>query len=212
MVVLEAEPPRKKSIFGGIFSKSKEPRDAEKEQRERESRRTQAPGSSRPEGGGKLRSARHPAAAPVSVPGNSETLGRSNKPIPPPISIPPRFDEHFMNGHNLPKHLISSKKFRTVSIASLEAMDGTANNTTVGSPTSSRMSPTPGVMTPPLQDPYEATATWLNNEEKELEDRGAVRRRRPGVTFDLTDDDTPKSRGNYRLARASRLYARQDSE
>lgn len=82
------------------------------------------------------------------------------------------------------------------------------NNTVVGSPTSTVRSPTPsGPLTPPIRDPLEAAHEWRNNEERVYNDRGTQRRRRPGVTFDLNEEDAmPKSSGNYRLARASRIY------
>lgn len=60
---------------------------------------------------------------------------------------------------------------------------------------------------PPLRDPYLATEEWRNNEERELEDRGTHRRRRPGVTFEVLEDEAPKNRENYRMARASRVQS-----
>ena len=79
----------------------------------------------------------------------------------------------------------------------------------MGSPTSSMRTSTPGPYnspSPPLRDPILATQEWRNNEERDMEYRGTHRRRRPGVTFDLSEDDVPKSRDNYRMARASRIY------
>ncbi|KZT67714.1 hypothetical protein DAEQUDRAFT_377805 [Daedalea quercina L-15889] len=82
-----------------------------------------------------------------------------------------------------------SKRHRTVSAASVEAVDGTVANTVTGA--DSTRSSTAGRLSPPLRDPQAATQEWRSREAADLADRGTGRRRRPGVTFDV-DADTPE--------------------
>ena len=70
-------------------------------------------------------------------------------------------------------------------------------------------SPTPGLLTPPLRDPHEATMEWQINEEIEERYRGKLRRRRPGVVFDVGEDENPKDSRAYRR---SRMYMRAHQE
>ena len=63
-------------------------------------------------------------------------------------------------------------------------------------------------MTPPIRDAVEAAHEWRNKEEMGYLKRGSHRRRRPGVTFDLTDDETPSK--NNRQLRVSRIYAHRE--
>ena len=70
-------------------------------------------------------------------------------------------------------------------------------------------SPTPGLLTPPLRDPHEATMEWQHNEEMNERYRNTGRRRRPGVVFDVEDDDNPKDSRAYRR---SRMYMRTHRE
>ncbi|KAH9842642.1 uncharacterized protein C8Q71DRAFT_213588 [Rhodofomes roseus] len=81
-----------------------------------------------------------------------------------------------------------SKRHRTVSAASVEAVDGTANTVTGADSTRSS---TAGRLSPPLRDPMTAAQEWRNKEEADFADRGTWRRRRPGVTFDI-DPDAPE--------------------
>ncbi len=235
----QEEPPKKKGLFGLFRSKSKEAR--EREQVEGEAPRQITPGPSQRSGGGnKLRSTRQPPGSAVAgLNGKAELShapepSRYERPIPPPISIPPPSAFTFA-GELSPSKFhavrVRSKRYRTVSSASVEALDGTAvcifislsstygrtivnetitaylqNNTVVGSPTSSMRSHTPGLLTPPIRDAIEAAQEWRDLERNFI-DRGATRRRRPGVTFDVVDEDAPR---NARLARASRLYGSGD--
>ena len=58
----------------------------------------------------------------------------------------------------------------------------------IGSPVQSNI-PLPEVpfLRPPVRDPYVATEEWRNNVEADNTDRGAGRRRRPGVVFDIPE-------------------------
>ncbi|KAL5511258.1 hypothetical protein ACEPAH_4473 [Sanghuangporus vaninii] len=200
-------------------TKDKEIRDR-LEPKEQEARK-QVPGSQRDqrtESLNKPRSTRPPTivltaeSEPNLIPPNAGTTPsnlqvkqpRASRHVPPPISIP--------TPDAIPFRLFSSKsrRYRTMSAASMEAVDGTANNTVVGSPTSSRRSPTPsGPLTPSVRDPIEAAQAWRDNEEVFL-DAGSHRRRRPGVTFDLRGDEGQKDGALYR--RVSRIQRqRRDS-
>ncbi len=65
-----------------------------------------------------------------------------------------------------------------------------------------------GPPSPPLRDPFSATEEWRNNEEKDFMNRGAARRRRPGVTFDLNakegDGGLLEQNERQRLTRSTR--------
>lgn len=129
-------PEKKKAggIFGMFRSTSKSPKEpreldeSKEHEHEQDSRRTHTPGpSQRPEGGNKLRSTKVPPAAaanplkaeavPVKEP--AKLTKASARHVPPPIAIPP---------NALAVRLVSSKskRYRTMSAASLEALDGTA--------------------------------------------------------------------------------------
>lgn len=109
---------------------------------------------------------------------------------------------------------LHTKRTRTMSRASLEAQDGQTQtavraihihisqtarliyflqtNTVVGSPTQSALSQTPGpFIPPPLRDPVIAAHEWRNKEEADARGRAKERRRRPGVTFDMDQDEPP---------------------
>ena len=114
-------------IFRSTSKPSKEPREAD-ESRDLDSRRLSTSGPShRPEGGNKLRSMKPPPAANQpkadNVPVKESVKLTKPSPrhhIPPPIEIPPP--------SALALRLVSSKskRYRTMSAASLEALDGTA--------------------------------------------------------------------------------------
>ncbi|KII89208.1 hypothetical protein PLICRDRAFT_599729 [Plicaturopsis crispa FD-325 SS-3] len=78
------------------------------------------------------------------------------------------------------------KKNHTLSNASVDAQDGTATNTIVGSPTHSGLSQPPAYQPPPVRDPLTAAQEWRDREE--MMGRGSGRRRRPGVVFDVGED------------------------
>ncbi|KIM49197.1 hypothetical protein M413DRAFT_21461 [Hebeloma cylindrosporum] len=102
-----------------------------------------------------------------------------------------------------PFRFLRSRKPRAISLASLEAQDGTASNTVVGSPTASMHSQAPPVQSPPERDNRLATEEWRNREEAEAEVRAKVKLRRqpPGVVFDVeeeTPEDTQRPRRRMR--------------
>ena len=52
----------------------------------------------------------------------------------------------------------------------------------------STRSSTAGRPSPPLRDPMQAAQDWRNLEESAHQGRGTLRRRRPGVTFDVGEE------------------------
>ncbi|KAA1474936.1 hypothetical protein DENSPDRAFT_804984 [Dentipellis sp. KUC8613] len=127
------------------------------------------------------------ASVPVAVPGH------------PPEKKP-------SSGYPFGFRLLS-KRNRTMSAASAEAVDGTVGgaSTVITSPAGSTRSPTPK-LPPPQRDPVQATQDWRNREEAEIRDRGSHRRRRPGVTFEAYEDhpQAEKNKPSY----ASRMRTR----
>ncbi|KAG6854634.1 hypothetical protein C0991_004236 [Blastosporella zonata] len=96
-----------------------------------------------------------------------------------------------------PFRYLSTKRNRRVSAASLEAQDGTAPNTVIGSPTASMHSSQPPPMqSPPLRDVFVATQEWRHTEAAEVREvtGGKLRRARPGVVFDVAEDHTEEKR------------------
>ncbi|KAI0647153.1 hypothetical protein C8Q79DRAFT_607604 [Trametes meyenii] len=91
------------------------------------------------------------------------------------------------NGKMFTPFRLLSRRHRTVSAASVEAVDGTVINAMLTGGSSTRSS-TAGRPSPPLRDPMTAAQEWRNKEENEQQGRGTVRRRRPGVTFDVTEE------------------------
>ncbi|KAI0302107.1 hypothetical protein BC826DRAFT_894491, partial [Russula brevipes] len=94
---------------------------------------------------------------------------------------------------------IPSKRYRTMSGASAEAVDGTnAGASVLTSPANSTRSPTPKLL-PPQRDSQQATHAWRNREEAEAQQRGNARRRRPGVHFESYEDhpQAERHRVNY---------------
>ena len=98
-----------------------------------------------------------------------------------------------------------SKRHRTMSTASMDALDGTLVRqlldrshrpfftpfliqVSLSTPDESIRSSATSGMYPPLRDPMEAAQEWRNQEEMDYFDRGTGRRRRPGVTFDEPED------------------------
>ncbi|KAG5653978.1 hypothetical protein H0H81_008846 [Sphagnurus paluster] len=122
------------------------------------------------------------------------SLASRVKPPPPitlPIPINPRSDRKSPNAKVFtPFRYLTSKRNRTMSAASLEAQDGTAPNTVVGSPTASMHSTQPPIHPPPLRDAFVATQEWRKLEAAEVRKAagGKMRRARPGVVFDVAED------------------------
>ncbi|KAG5646660.1 hypothetical protein DXG03_002650 [Asterophora parasitica] len=116
---------------------------------------------------------------------------------PPPITVPipinPSTTPDRMSPNSkpfTPFRYLTQKRNRTMSAASLEAQDGTAPNTVVGSPTASMHSTQPPIQPPPLRDPFIATQEWRKQEAAEIREvaTGKWRRARPGVVFDVEED------------------------
>ncbi|KAF9480092.1 hypothetical protein BDN70DRAFT_877972 [Pholiota conissans] len=116
---------------------------------------------------------------------------RPRRDPPPPISIPVPIHGIDQKKSNVftPFKYLTTRRNRGMSVASLEAQDGTAPNTVVGSPTASMHSQAP-IQPPPWRDPRLATEEWRDNEEAGLQKRSKakVRRQRPGVVFDVEEE------------------------
>jgi hypothetical protein len=121
-----------------------------------------------------------------------------------------------------------SKKNRTMSTASMDALDGTMvrqlsncsrrlclisflTQVSLSTPDESVRSSATSGLYPPTRDPVEAAQEWRNQEELYFHDRGTARRRRPGVTFDEPEDKSdleipiPVSAIHQRPAASKRL-------
>ncbi|KAI0375004.1 hypothetical protein BV20DRAFT_934875 [Pilatotrama ljubarskyi] len=129
------------------------------------------------------------AVAAVSIPapprphrGNSADQARIAAPTPVSAS-----GNRSPNGKMFTPFRLLSRRHRTVSAASVEAVDGTVINAMLTGGDSTRSS-TAGRPSPPLRDPMTAAQEWRNREEHEQQVRGTLRRRRPGVTFDVSDE------------------------
>ncbi|KAF8163233.1 hypothetical protein B0H34DRAFT_672281 [Crassisporium funariophilum] len=94
-----------------------------------------------------------------------------------------------------PFRYLTTRRNRAVSVVSMEAQDGTAPNTVVGSPTASMHSQVP-LQPPPMRDPMAATEEWRNKEEADVHARTRIRKRRqrPGVVFDVAEETPEDSR------------------
>ncbi|KAG6814325.1 hypothetical protein H0H92_013450 [Tricholoma furcatifolium] len=96
-----------------------------------------------------------------------------------------------------PFRYLTTKRNRRVSAASLEAQDGTASNTIMGSPTASMHSTQPPTIhSPPLRDVFAATQEWRHMEAAEMRELtgGKLRRARPGVVFDVAENPNEERR------------------
>ncbi|EGN95427.1 hypothetical protein SERLA73DRAFT_186413, partial [Serpula lacrymans var. lacrymans S7.3] len=106
---------------------------------------------------------------PVATTTSAHPTARLKAKAPAPLTIPPsahtpRERKDSASKVFSPFKFLTSKRHQTVSAASLEAMDGTASNTAVGSPTQSTASqipPVPLLTPPPLRDPIQATHEWI---------------------------------------------------
>ncbi|KAJ7774757.1 hypothetical protein B0H16DRAFT_71541 [Mycena metata] len=137
----------------------------------------------------------------------TRSTGKAKKSnVPPPITVPnpalPISDRKSPNSRVFtPFRYLTSKRNRRMSTASMDANDGTAPNTVMGSPTASMQSSQIPPQSPPRRDPQIATQDWRNQEESDVaaraQRRGKQRRMRPGVVFDVAEDpleETKRSR------------------
>ncbi|KAK0459648.1 uncharacterized protein EV420DRAFT_1536970 [Desarmillaria tabescens] len=126
--------------------------------------------------------------------------------VPPPVSVPRNVAIYDASGKSPTKTNFSpfkalaaaSKRHRTVSAASAEAVNGTAPNTVVGSPTASMHSQTP-LQVPPARDPMVATREW--REQNADSYRKSGKKNRPGVVFEL-DEEPAEDRPRLRQIRS----------
>ncbi|KAI0318631.1 hypothetical protein OF83DRAFT_1056517 [Amylostereum chailletii] len=126
----------------------------------------------------------------------------------PPTSVPLPNPERKGGATNFAPFRLLSKRHRTMSGASAEAVDGTnaGGSTVLTSPANSTRSPTPK-LPPPQRDPVQATQDWRNKEEADTRGRGTARRRRPGVTFEGYAEDHPQAE-QYKLSYVARVRSR----
>ncbi|KAM5533297.1 hypothetical protein V8D89_013074 [Ganoderma adspersum] len=130
-----------------------------------------------------------PVPAPASVPGPVHQREYSTSVVPnsTPIAQPaPVSLTRNTSGKMFTPFRLLSKRHRTVSTASVDAVDGTINAMLTGG--DSTRSSTAGRPSPPLRDPMTAAQEWRNQEEVVQQGRGTLRRRRPGVTFDIGEE------------------------
>ncbi|KAF7305105.1 Phosphatidylserine synthase [Mycena kentingensis (nom. inval.)] len=134
---------------------------------------------------------------------------RSKQHIPAPINIPangtvPISERKSPNARVFtPFRILSNKRRRRVSTASMDAVNGTAPNTVMGSPTASMQSSQFPSQPPPHRDPMTATHDWRNHAETKVNIIGKARRMRPGVVFDTPEDPMEESRPKLRGRRTS---------
>ncbi|CDO71227.1 hypothetical protein BN946_scf184863.g23 [Trametes cinnabarina] len=115
---------------------------------------------------------------------------RGNNSLQVPIAAPKPIaasGERSPTGKMYTPFRLLSKKRRTVSAASVEAVEGTVLTAMLTGGDSTRSS-TVGRPSPPLRDPLAAAYEWRNREEHDQQLRGTGRRRRPGVTFDVEEE------------------------
>ncbi|KAF8902065.1 hypothetical protein CPB84DRAFT_1846482 [Gymnopilus junonius] len=172
----------------------------------------------------------HPNIAtktPDSSPGNTKSTNgnpglQATPPTPPKLqtadefSIPVRIhggEQKTSSSSRVftPFRYLTSRRNHAVSVASMEAQDGTATNTVVGSPTAS-MHSQGAIIPPPARDPKLATEEWRNKEEADAEvrNKNKLRRQRPGVVFDV-DEDLPED-SQKRPRRRGTRYKRTGKE
>ncbi|KAJ3763462.1 hypothetical protein EV360DRAFT_8084, partial [Lentinula raphanica] len=113
---------------------------------------------------------------------------------PPPITVPISIPTNGISERKSPNHKVftpfrylTTKRNRTMSAASVEAVDGTAPNTVVGSPTASMNSSQPPIQPLPLRDSQQATHEWRDRKESDSRNN-RLRVLRPGVVFDVPQD------------------------
>ncbi|TBU50890.1 hypothetical protein BD309DRAFT_985504 [Dichomitus squalens] len=229
------EKDKKRSFFGSLFrSRSSPPKQRDeppvppsqqyREKRERNISQPTHPmsymqtpsatnGDSKPLNGAPPDPSRRVAAAtgtmasPTPAPTHQRGYSTSAVPIaqPAPVSLAGR------NGNSSGKMFtpfrLLSKRHHTVSTASVEAVDGTVINAMLTGGDSTRSS-TAGRPSPPLRDPLQAAQDWRTREEWLQQDRGKLRRRRPGVTFDVGEDVPEDGRPSLQNPKLSRFSNR----
>ncbi|KAJ3824367.1 hypothetical protein EV361DRAFT_775143, partial [Lentinula raphanica] len=132
---------------------------------------------------------------------------------PPPITVPISIPTNGISERKSPNHKVftpfrylTTKRNRTMSAASVEAVDGTAPNTVVGSPTASMNSSQPPIQPPPMRDSQQATHEWRDRKESDSRNN-RLRVLRPGVVFDVPQDphqDKQNLRYNKTSSRSTR--------
>ncbi|KAF8797957.1 hypothetical protein BYT27DRAFT_7123644 [Phlegmacium glaucopus] len=129
-----------------------------------------------------------PNVASSSTMPSSITLPEQKAPAPIPVAVPIAIERISQKSKVFtPFRYLTTKRKRTVSLVSVEAQDGTAPSTVVGSPTASMHSQAP-FQPPPVRDAMQATKEWRNKEEAEAHPNGKLRRQRPGVVFDVAEE------------------------
>ncbi|KAF8212306.1 hypothetical protein K438DRAFT_2010549 [Mycena galopus ATCC 62051] len=169
---------KKKGIFGAMF-RSKETQPESRSERRRE--RSRSP-------------RRHidPSSQNVTDPTSTSDRKPKSK-VPPSLAVPnpalPISERPSPTSRVFtPFRYLSNKRNRRVSTASMDAVDGTAANTVMGSPTASMQSSQIPPHSPPRRDPRVATQDWRNQEESATLARGRRGRLRPGVVFDVAEN------------------------
>ncbi|KAI1795769.1 hypothetical protein LXA43DRAFT_989480 [Ganoderma leucocontextum] len=231
------EKEKKRSFFGSLFrSRSSPPKPRDEpapppsqqitERRERNNSQptqpmsymqvpTVAGGASKSSSGPRPPSPRAAVAAPASMrvppsaPAPAHQRGYSTSAVPKtvPIAQPaPVSLTRNSNGKMFTPFRLLSKRHRTVSTASVDAVDGTVINAMLTGGDSTRSS-TAGRPSPPLRDPMTAAQEWRNQEEVVQQVRGTLRRRRPGVTFDVGDEVPEDGRPSLQKSLRANLAA-----
>ncbi|KAJ7905425.1 hypothetical protein B0H14DRAFT_2660231 [Mycena olivaceomarginata] len=163
---------KRKGMFAGMF-RSKEPQEPESHLHDR--RRERPPQ--------RRRSPDRRERSPDRGRSNSQNP-KSN--VPAPITVPhPSLP---ISERKSPNSRVFTPFRYLISTASNDAVDGTAPNTVMGSPTASMQSSQMPPHSPPRRDPRVATQDWRNQEENATLARGKRRRMRPGVVFDVAEN------------------------
>ena len=178
-------------------------------------------------------------AATVTVPTGSQDPRRMSmtRRIAAPIPVHADGTRNATGKMFTPFRLLS-RRHRTVSTASVDAVDGTVVSTALSllvpphrvltwhltlqinamltggdSTRNSTRSSTAGRPSPPLRDPLMAAQEWRNLEENEQQGRGTLRRRRPGVTFDVGEevpsDGRPSVQKSFRANAQAQMQMQQ---
>ncbi|EIM90132.1 uncharacterized protein STEHIDRAFT_119184 [Stereum hirsutum FP-91666 SS1] len=135
----------------------------------------------------------------VAFPPSAPAKAANGGPPPSPANgaTTPTRERRTSASHQFFPFRLVSKRHRTVSAASVDAVDGTVggNSTILTSPAGSTRSPTPKLPAP-QRDPVQATNEWRIKEDADLRDAPKPRRKRPGVTFEGYESDHPHAQRN----------------